>query len=90
MYTNILKFAFSGRIYPMVRGNPATGWGNSGRLGDATSLNTTSNLSLRKLGNEMLAPTKYCENWVGLGPAFVKKMQREFLPPLDFRPMHFH
>ena len=45
----------------MVRGNPATGWGNSGRLGDATSLNTTSNLSLRKLSNDMLAPTEYCE-----------------------------
>ena len=61
MYTNILKFAFSGRIYPMVRGNPATGWGNSGRIGDATSLNTTSNLSLRKLSNDMLAATEYCE-----------------------------
>ena len=55
----------------MVRGNPATGWGNSGRL-DATFLNTASNLTVRKLGNEMLAPTKYCENWVDLGLAFVR------------------
>ena len=59
----------------MVRGNPATGWGNSGRLGDATSLNTTSNLSLRKLSNDMLAPTGYCEKAVSLGLAFVKKCE---------------
>ena len=62
----------------MVRGNPATGWGNSGRLGDATSLNTTSNLSLRKLSNDMLAPTEYCEKAVSLGLAFVK-MRSEVL-----------
>ena len=63
----------------MVRGNPATGWGNSGRLGDATSLNTTSNLSLRKLSNDMLAPTEYCEKIGKFRSSICKKMRSEVL-----------
>ena len=59
----------------MVRGNPATGWGNSGRLGDATSQNTTSNLSLRKLSNDMLAPIEYCEKIGKFGSSIWKKCE---------------